>query len=349
MPRMRWMWIAYHSYSNVIATTVTIVLIALLLPAETTASIEAPQLFLMGAAAVFVSIFVGAISGFRFSRNIRDRLEEISIGTRNLAFGNLQYRLPFTDDTEVGDIAQAFNEMAERLEKQVVALQKITEENEQLIQQTKLAAISQERQRLARDLHDAVSQQLFAISMMAATASKIATSKPERCAELVQNIAESASRAQSEMRALLLQLRPVTLENQRLVDALTSLAHELRNKQVIDCELSLDDVDFSANIENQLYRIAQEGLSNILRHAEATKVHISLTVSDNPKRLLLVIEDNGKGFREEDVPKSSMGMKSIRERAELLGGTVNWISIPSQGTRLEIRLPLIDPMLEPLN
>ena len=115
MPRMRWMWIAYHSYSNVIATTVTIVLIALLLPAETTASIEAPQLFLMGVAAVFVSIFVGAISGFRFSRNIRDRLEEISIGTRNLAFGNLQYRLPFTDDTEVGDIAQAFNEMAERL------------------------------------------------------------------------------------------------------------------------------------------------------------------------------------------------------------------------------------------
>lgn len=340
MPKLRLIWMLYHSYSNVLTVLVTAVAAALLLPPEFTASVNSAQLMSVAVVSLTAAVVTGVISGLHFTRNLRDRLEEISTGARNLAYGNLRYRLPFIDDPELGDIARAFNEMADRLEKQVAALQKISEENELLIEQTKMAAVSEERQRLARELHDAVSQQLFAISMMAATASKIAIRNPQRCAKLVGNIAETASRAQSEMRALLMQLRPVTLENQRLVQALSDLARELESKQVIRCELSLTDVDLPKHIENQLYRIAQEALSNVLRHAQASKCKIELFVSGENNRLLFVVEDDGIGFQAADVPPTSMGLKSIRERAELLGGTVQWISIPSQGTRLEVRLPI---------
>ncbi len=340
MPKLRITWILYHSYSNVLTVAIAGVLAALLLPPELTACFTYSQLITLGFVSVAAAVVVGVISGFRFTRNLRDQLDEIGTGARNLAYGNLKYRLPLTDDPALGDIVQAFNEMADRLEKQVAALQKISEENELLIQQTRIAAVSEERQRLARELHDAVSQQLFAISMMAATASKIAVQEPHRCAKLVAEIKESASRAQSEMRALLMQLRPVTLEGQRLVDALASLAQELESKQVISCELALADVDLPKHMENQLYRIAQEALSNVLRHAAASKCKIELIVSSEHNRLLFAVEDNGKGFQESDVPPTSMGLKSIRERTELLGGTVSWISIPAEGTRLEVRVPL---------
>lgn len=316
---------------------------SLLLPYVFNDPLSFTQVIQMSLVGLAVCVLTGVVSGFRFSRNIRNRLEEISVGARNLAYGNLRYRLPFTGDTEVGDIALAFNEMAERLEIQVLALQQLAEENEQLIRETKVAAVSEERQRLARDLHDAISQQLFAISMMAATASKIADTNPEKCSGLVAEIEESARKAQSEMRALLLQLRPITLQNESLVDAITSLAAELEGKGAIKCRLSLTDNNISLpkNIENQLYRITQEGLSNVLRHAEANEVEISLSFSHNQQRLLLVIEDDGRGFSENDVSKTSFGIRSIKERATLLGGTAQWISIPSKGTRLEVRIPIV--------
>ena len=175
MPFFRWKWIVYHLISNLIAVIGTGLGVSLLLPYVFNDPLSFTQVIQMSLVGLAVCVLTGVVSGFRFSRNIRNRLEEISVGARNLAYGNLRYRLPFTGDTEVGDIALAFNEMAERLEIQVLALQQLAEENEQLIRETKVAAVSEERQRLARDLHDAISQQLFAISMMAATASKLQT------------------------------------------------------------------------------------------------------------------------------------------------------------------------------
>ncbi len=176
-------------------------------------------------------------------------LAEIGLGAKNLAYGNLDYRLDFRGNSEFDNIIVAFNEMAARLESQVGALQKLAEENEQLLQETKISAISEERQRLARDLHDAVSQQLFAISMMAASASKIADSQPRKAASLVREISESATRAQSEMRALLLQLRPLTLQNESLAQALRSLAAELESKQTVKCVVDLDNIDLPKTLK----------------------------------------------------------------------------------------------------
>lgn len=337
---IRWRWALYHFLSAIAAIIAFGLLFVLLFPDQICLS-DNPAVVLGILGVAVVSSGLGAVLGAFYSgKDIRGELEEIGLGAKNLAYGNLDYRLNFRGNPEFDNIIVAFNEMAARLESQVSALQKLAEENEQLLQETKISAVSEERQRLARDLHDAVSQQLFAISMMAATASKIADIKPKQALSLIGEISQSAARAQSEMRALLLQLRPLTLQNESLTQALSLLAAELESKQTVKCVVDLDDVSLPKNIENQLYRIAQEGLSNVLRHAEASQVQISLKVSQAGRRTILIIEDNGKGFTPDQIPQSSLGNRSIKERATLLGGTAQWLSVTGKGTKLEVRIPI---------
>lgn len=337
---IRWRWALYHFLSAIAALIAFSLLFVLFFPDQISLADNPAAVLGIFAVAITSSGLGGILGAFYSGKDIRDELEEIGLGARNLAYGNLDYRLSFRGNPEFDNIIVAFNEMAARLESQVGALQKLAEENEQLLQETKISAVSEERQRLARDLHDAVSQQLFAISMMAATASKIADAKPEKALGLIKEISLSAARAQAEMRALLLQLRPLTLQNESLTQALSSLAKELENKQTIKCVLDLDEVSLPKNIENQLYRIAQEALSNVLRHAEASQVQITLKLSQAGRRTMLIIEDNGKGFTPEQIPQSSLGNRSIQERATLIGGTAHWLSVLGKGTKLEIRIPI---------
>lgn len=339
-------WIVYHFLGSIGAVLACGTVSASLLPNSVSIPLNFPELFPVLAVSVIISAFIAVLGGYRSSKSIYDQLEAISLGAKNLAYGNLQYRLSFSGNSGMDSIVLAFNEMAERLESQVGALQKLAEENEQLLQEAKITAISEERQRLARDLHDAVSQQLFSIAMMAATASKIADQEPNRIASLVKEIAQSAGTAQSEMRALLLELRPLTLQNETLAEALKSLITELEGRQLIKCTLQLDKISLPKNIENQLFRIAQEALSNILRHSQAARAVVSLRVSEDQHRVFLIIEDDGRGFVPSAIPVSSFGIRSIKERATLLGGVAQWVTVPGQGTKLEVRIPIyseLDP------
>lgn len=340
MGLFRFRWIVYHFLSSLLATFASLVLIHVVFPDLVCLPISPETIFGTVAVAFIVSMASAIIGGYYSSRDIRDELEEITLGAKNIAYGNLDYRLGFKGNVEFDGIIQAFNEMASRLEAQVGALQKLAQENEQLLQETKINAVSEERQRLARDLHDAVSQQLFAISMMSATVLKVMEKNPEKALGLIREISQSATRAQGEMRALLLQLRPLTLQNESLCEALTSLTSELQSKQALQFDIDLDEVNLPSNIENQLFRIAQEGLSNVLRHASANQVRISLKVSEANHRVILVIEDDGKGFKLDEIPQSSIGIRSIKERSTLIGGTAQWLSVPGKGTKLEIRVPV---------
>lgn len=338
MFNFRWKWIGYHTYSNLFTVVLCLIIVwiaslnlGIVFPANT--------IIIMSLSASVIAIILGLVFGFQFSKNLRNKLDEISIGVKTLAYGNLNFRLPFTEDKDVGEIAFAFNEMANRLDEQVTALQKLAQENETLIQQAKSSAITQERQRLARELHDAVSQQLFAISLTSATALRVVKNQPEKAIDLLKNIELSSLKAQSEMRALLLQLRPETLQDEKLIDAINKLAEEVHAKMSIEFTLNLAEISLPIHIENHLYRIFQEALSNILRHSEASKVDIKLKTLDN-KRVNLIIEDNGVGFDVSKVPKTSYGIITIKERVSELGGTVDWISIPGKGTRLEVRIPI---------
>jgi len=339
MHNFRWKWIGYYTFSNLLIAAGCCILMWIALQVLDI-EIAAVEYLAYAAAICLAAVGLAAVFGYLYSKRLHSRISEISYGVKALAYGDLNYRLPFTKDRDLGEIASAFNEMADRIDAQVSSLQRLAEENEKLIQQAKSVAVTEERQRLAQELHDAVSQQLFAITLTSATAAKIFDQDPVRAAQLLRQIEQSAAQAQAEMRALLLQLRPQTLENRPLADAIRLLAQELAAKIPIKCHLKVADLILPAHIENHLYRIFQEGLANILRHSQASEVEIRLESLDQGRRVHLSIADNGVGFSEASIPKTSFGIRTIRERVNELGGTVEWISVPGKGTRLEVRIPI---------
>lgn len=208
-------------------------------------------------------------------------------------------------------------------------------------EQLKFKAITEERQRLARELHDAVSQQLFAISMTATAVKRTLDIDFERAKRQVELIEEMASVAQSEMRALLLHLRPVHLDGKRLAQALESLVEELRHK-VPNMTIALEtdpSLVIMPEAEDHLFRIVQEALSNTLRHAKATRMDISLCRMN--EQLLLTMRDNGIGFDMEAKKQTSYGLLTMEERVIEMGGTMKLFSAPGEGTTIEILVPVM--------
>lgn len=202
-------------------------------------------------------------------------------------------------------------------------------------EKVKFTAVIEERQRLARELHDAVSQQLFAISMTATAVSRTIERDWERARRQVQLIEEMASVAQSEMRALLLHLRPVHLDGKNLGQALTVLVDELKQKVPMAITLEVDDMILLApNAEDHLFRIAQEALSNTLRHSKADRMDIKLIRVGNQVHMSL--QDNGVGFDLEAKKQTSYGLLTMEERVNELGGSLQMISKSGEGTVIHI-------------
>ncbi|OXM17614.1 two-component sensor histidine kinase [Paenibacillus herberti] len=223
-----------------------------------------------------------------------------------------------------------------------------TEESEQEEQaqedwreQVKFTAVIEERQRLSRELHDAVSQQLFAISMTATAVSRTIEKDWERARRQVQLIEEMAAVAQSEMRALLLHLRPVHLDGKVLAQALELLVTELQVKVPMDINIEVDrTLLFHPTVEDHLFRIAQESLSNTLRHAKATKMDISLKRDGKMAKLSFI--DNGIGFDLEEKKQASYGLLTMEERIHELGGLIAVMTAPGEGTAIEMWIPIED-------
>jgi two-component system, NarL family, sensor histidine kinase LiaS len=135
-------------------------------------------------------------------------------------------------------------------------------------------------------------------------------------------------------------LRPVNLEENCLKDGIDKLLEELKSKQctlIIHKDL-MDVPGVPHGIENNIFRVTQEAVSNILRHSKATSFSVKLFQKN--KVLHLIVEDNGVGIRDEDIKKTSYGLVTMRERIEELGGRFDVISYPNRGTRIEVRVPI---------
>lgn len=206
-------------------------------------------------------------------------------------------------------------------------------------EKVRFTAVIEERQRLARELHDAVSQQLFAISMTATAVSRTIERDWERAKRQVQLIEEMAAVAQSEMRALLLHLRPVHLEGKSLGQALKALIEELQQKIPMDITLEVDEtIALLPAAEDHLFRIAQEALSNTLRHSKADKMYIRLLKLDN--KVHMTLQDSGIGFDLEAKKQTSYGLLTMEERVNELGGSLQMISQPGEGTTIHLWVPI---------
>ncbi|MCI3920054.1 sensor histidine kinase [Paenibacillus sp. TRM 82003] len=292
-----------------------------------------------GLTIVFVTA-VGAAYGYWQSYRLKSRLEALEEAMLFLEKGHLTRPVPHLGEDEIGRLAERLGRISGKWEEQVTSLQRLSTNNAELAEKARLSAIVEERQRLARDLHDAVSQQLFAISMTATALGRTLDKDIEKAKRQVTLIEEMSSVAQSEMRALLLHLRPVHLEGKPFAVALRELLQELSTKMPVAIQWEMDEeIRLAKGVEDQLFRIAQEAISNTLRHSRAEKLEMKLLRRVDGVRLSF--RDNGIGFDLGQKKQSSFGLMSMSERVSEIGGFLHIVTAPGKGTKIEIRVPVL--------
>lgn len=209
-----------------------------------------------------------------------------------------------------------------------------TVERARLSEQAQEVAVYEERQRLARDLHDAVSQTLFSASVITESLPRLWQRDPDEILIKLNQLNRLTRGAMAEMRTLLLELRPTMLLNSRMGDLLQQLAEAIKGRKNIVFGVSVDDQQpLPENMHVALYRIAQESLNNIVKHSQASEV--SVVYRSTPNRVELTISDNGIGF-EIASTHAGFGMSTMRERAEAVNATLNVTSQPGQGTTVSV-------------
>jgi signal transduction histidine kinase len=206
--------------------------------------------------------------------------------------------------------------------------------------QGKELAALEERQRLARELHDSVSQALYGIALGARTARAQLERDPSKVVEPLEYVLQNAEAGLAEMRALIFELRPESLKTDGLVAALSKQADAVRKRHHIEVQTELCDEpeQVPLEIKEALYRIVQEGMHNIVKHAHATRIDLKLNC-DQADVLTLEIADNGVGFDSQATFPGHLGLRSMRERVMRLGGAFSVYSEPNEGTRIRARIP----------
>jgi signal transduction histidine kinase len=209
-----------------------------------------------------------------------------------------------------------------------------------LYEQAQELASLQERQRLARELHDSVSQALYGIGLGAYTAKETLESDPEQALASIDYILTLTEAGLAEMRALIFELRPESLEREGLVAALAKQVAVLRARYKLTVEADLgEEPALSLERKHTLYRIAQEALNNIVKHARASIVTVRLAEEDHEIRF--EVRDNGRGFEPAGPFPGHLGLHSMQERVTKVGGVLMIESVPGQGTRVDVRLPMV--------
>lgn len=285
---------------------------------------------------VFFLLATAASTLFSY-RSLNRPLRQLLHGVRAVISGNLDVSVPVTSQDELGELAESFNRMTGELNQRTHQLSQTSNELEVKKAQLKVAAL-EERQRLARELHDSVSQALYGIALGARTARTQLERDPAKVAEPLDYVLSLAEAGLSEMRALIFELRPESLQNEGLVAALTKQADALRARHKLELVTSFcPEPGISLDAKETLYRIAQEALQNVAKHASATQVELSLQMTD--ERLTLEVRDNGKGFDAGREFPGHLGMKSMPERAAQIGGEFHIQSHPDAGTVITVTIP----------
>jgi len=279
---------------------------------------------------VLIGVFFLLWAKRYFHRAIALPLRQLVEKSSEIAKGQFPKTIPITSKDEIGLLSYAFNGMAEQLR-----------EHEE---KSKGLAILQERERLAAELHDSLAQDLAFIRIKLLDAEQSSCGKASGARQLLDELFPIVDEAYQNLREAIFGLRALASRNHvGLVAALADFLKDFSEVRKISVDLKVDHpevIRFSSQVEIQLIRIIHEALTNIVKHARATRGKITIE-SDNDTAAI-TIEDDGKGFCEGKSPEPSLhfGLQTMKDRAESVGGGLNVCSSPGRGTRVTIQLPL---------
>ena len=250
--------------------------------------------------------------------------------------------ITFEEITAHKEIERLLKGEGERLATQVAeTTRELDRHREELRALTDMLMTSQEneRRRVARELHDDVSQRMALVDMECETALQTIESDPAQARDKLQQLREEIAKISTDVRNLSHRLHPSTLEHLGPAAALESLLHEFTQREETITSFYSDELpeELPLDLTTGLYRITQEALRNVVKHAGKAHVRVSLHKTDS--HLILEVADSGKGFDVEQH-SSGLGLISMKERARLLGATLNFESAPRRGTTVIVRAPL---------
>jgi signal transduction histidine kinase len=275
-------------------------------------------------------------------RSVTRRLGRAREISRAWLYGNLSLRIADPVHDDVGLLAAQLDLLAEHLEQDERDLAALRERNARLTDQVRALTVVEERNRLARELHDSVKQSLFSLTM---TASGIRARldalphAPDDLAEMVREVEASAQSAQREMTRLIEDLRSKTLQEQGLAATLNdyTLLCGAREHLLVYLDVQGNDALLPPSVAEALYRVAQEALHNVTRHARATRADVNLRCL--PEQVMLTIRDNGVGF-DTGQAQRGLGLANMQERVMSVGGRLVVESQPGAGTTVLVQVGL---------
>jgi signal transduction histidine kinase len=214
-------------------------------------------------------------------------------------------------------------------------------ERARLQQRAEELAVLEERQRLARELHDSVTQALYSVNLHADAARlALANKQTDAATENLKNLRGVIREAMFDMRLLIYELHPLALEREGLVAALRARVSAVEERAGLPAQISVEgERRLPLKIEEEIYRIAQEGLNNIVKHAQSQQVRINLRYDE--KAVMLELQDDGIGFEPDAAKRNGgIGLRGMEERVRQMGGQLEIESALGQGTRLWVRIPV---------
>jgi NarL family two-component system sensor histidine kinase LiaS len=272
-----------------------------------------------------VGLIVGAFFGFLVARSLTRRLLVVTGAADAWSEGNFDILVQDNSTDELGQLTRHLNHM-------VIQLQNLLQTRQEL-------AGLEERNRLARDLHDSVKQQIFATAMQVGAARTLIDQHPAEAKGHLVEAEQLVRQAQQELSTLIQELRPAALEGKGLARALQDHVTIWSRQTNILAELRVSgERPLPLPSEQTLFRVAQEALANVARHSQATGVEIQLGWT--PSQVRLVIADNGRGFNPARQNGKGLGLQSMSERLEMIGGHLSVDSQPGSGTRITAQIPI---------
>ena len=296
---------------------------------------DLPFIIFVPSLSIGIGIAFGLISGLYWSK----QLQAVAAVLQQIEQGRTVEQEEFGQFQDLEVIMNRTKKIQKHITEQTKLFQKLTNEKAEDQEKRIQEMISQERNRLARELHDSVSQQLFAASMMMSAINEAKPLSNDRETKQLKMVEEMIHQSQLEMRALLLHLRPAALKGKSLQEGIKELLVELSTKIPMEIDWKIEEIALDKGVEDHLFRILQESVSNTLRHAQATMLEVLLIKRDD--LIILRVVDDGIGFDVEETKTGSYGLQNMYERAIEIGGSMKVISLKHKGTRLEVKVPMI--------